>query len=101
MEHDAAVNGDTGLKALWRAQTPRLMRIDVLGDAYATAGTGTTFTGGRKGLRLDLPIKITKVPPLEDLDGNDIVTVEFESRYNAAFGSAGSILICNEVSARP
>ena len=101
LENDTAADGSTGLKALFRALTPRLMRIDTLGDAYATAGTSTTFTGGRKGLRIDLPIKISKVPPIEDQDGNDTVTFEFESRYNATAATAGSITVCNEVSALP
>lgn len=101
MEYEAAVDGSTGLKALFRANTPRLARVDVLGDSYATAGTGTTFTGGRKGMRIDLPIRVTKIPPLEDLEGNDIVTIEWESRYNATYASAGSVTFCNEVSALP
>lgn len=101
LEHDAAADGNTGLKALWRSNTPRLMRIDVLGQTYATPGTGTLFTGGRRGVRQDLPIRVTKIPPLEDLEGNDTVTIEFESRYNGTFGSAGSITVCNETSALP
>lgn len=102
LEHDAAVTGNTGgLKALLRANTPRLMRIDCLGQSYATPGTGTLFTGGRRGVQINLPIRMTKIPPLEDLEGNDIVTVEFESRYNSTFGSAGTIVVCNEVSALP
>lgn len=101
LEHDPAANGDTGLKSLWRSNTPRLMRIDVLGQTYATPGTGTLFTGGRRGVRIDLPIKVTKIPPLEDLEGNDIVTIEFESRYNATAGTAGTITVANEVSALP
>ncbi len=100
LEHDAAVDGNTGLKSLFRSNTPRLMRIDVLGKAYTTPGTGTLFTG-RAGVRQDLPIRITKIPPLDDLEGNDIVTVEFDSNYNATFGSAGSVTVCNEVSALP
>lgn len=101
MEHDTAVDGSTGIKALLRAQTARLMRIDVTGQSYATPGSGTIFTGGKRGVRIDLPIKFTKVPPLEDMNKNDIVTVEFESRYNGTFGSAGSLTVCNEVSALP
>lgn len=100
LEHDTAVDGNTGIKNLFRARTPRLMRIDVLGQAYATAGTATLLTG-RRGVRIDLPIKFTKVPPLDDMDGNSTVTVEFESRYNATFGSRGSVTVCNEVSALP
>jgi hypothetical protein len=101
LEHDPAADGSTGLKALFRAGTQRLMRIDCLGQTYATPGSGTLFTGGRRGVRFDLPITITKAPPLDEIDGNDIVTFEWASRYNATFASAGSITVCNEVSALP
>lgn len=101
LEHDTAVSGNAGIKALFRAQTPRLMRIDVLGQSYGTAGSGTLFTGGRRGFRADLPIKFTEIPPLEDLEGNDILTVSFESRYNSTYGSAGAFTFANEVSALP
>ena len=99
--HDPAVSGSGGLKEFFRSQTPRLMRIDCLGAAYATPGTGTTFTGGRRGIRIDLPIKVTKVPPISDDAKVSLVTVEFESRYNATAATAGSITICNETSALP
>jgi hypothetical protein len=101
LEHDAAVDGNTGIKSQFRANTPRAMRIDVLGQTYATPGSGTLFTGGRRGLRIDLPVRWTKVPPLDDLEGNDIITVEFESRLNSTFGDAGEIIVCNEVSTLP
>lgn len=101
MEHDPAVDGNTGIKSQLRANTTRALRIDVLGDAYATPGTGTIFTGGRRGVRIDLPVVWTRIPPLEDSEGNSIITVEFESRNNAAFGGAGSITVLNEVSALP
>ncbi len=101
LEHDPAVDGNTGVKSQFRANTPRALRIEVLGQSYATAGTGTLFTGGRRGVQINLPVKWTKVPPLEDLDGNDTITVEFESRQNATFGGAGTIIVANEVSALP
>lgn len=101
LEHDAAANGVSGLFYAFQNNTPKLMRIDCLGQAYATAGTGTVFTGGRRGVRFDLPIKITKAPPLEDNEGNDLRTFEFESRYNATAATAGTITVCNEVSALP
>ena len=101
LEHDPAADGSTGLKALFRAGTQRLLQIDCLGQTYATPGTGTLFTGGRRGVRFILPITITKAPPLDEIDGNDIVTFEWASRFNSTFGSAGTITVCNEVSALP
>lgn len=101
LEHDTGADGNTGLKSLFRAQTPRLMRIDCLGQSYATAGSGTLFTGGRRGVRFDLPIKVTKAPPLDDMSGNSTISFEFESRYNATAATAGTITVCNETSALP
>lgn len=100
-EHDPAVDGSTGIKSLFRAGTPRLMRLDILGQTYATPGTGTLFTGGRRGVRFDLPLDFTKIPPLDEIEGNDIVTVEAMSRYNTTFGGSGTITVANELSALP
>lgn len=95
------INGTNGIRSWFRARTPRLMRLDILGQSYATAGTGTLFTGGRRGVRFDLPLKFTKVPPLDDSDGNATVTVEAEVRYNSTFGSRGTVTVANETSALP
>lgn len=95
------INSTDGIKAWFRARTPRLMRLDVLGQSYTTAGTGTLFTGGRRGVRFDLPLLFTKVPPADDEDGNSTVTVEAESQYNSTYGSRGTITVANEVSALP
>ena len=102
--HDPAVDGNSGLMSVFRtlpSVPTRLMRIDCLGAAYGTAGSGTLFTGGRKGIRIDLPITVTKVSPLSDESKVMVRTVEFESRYNATYGSAGSITVANEISALP
>lgn len=101
LEHDEAANGSSGLFYAFQNNTPKLMRIDCLGQAYATAGTSTTFTGGKRGVRFDLPIRITKAPPLEDNEGNNLRTFEFVSNYNTTAATAGTITVCNEVSALP
>lgn len=101
LEHDAAVDGNTGAKAQFRAQTPRALRINLLGQTYATPGSSTLFTGGRRGVQINLPIKWSKPGALEDQNKNDIITMEFESKYNTTFGGAGSIIVCNEVSTLP
>lgn len=99
-EHDTITSGSGGGRADWRAQTPKLMRLQFLGSSYATAGTGTTFSG-KKGLRIDLPIKWLTWAALADQDGNDTIDATFVSKYNATAGNAGSILITNEVTALP
>lgn len=100
-EHDTITSGSGGERANWRAQTARLLRLQFLGSMYGTAGTGTSFTGGRKGLRIDLPIKWLTWAELSDQDGNDTIEATFVSKYNATAGNAGSVLITNEVSALP
>lgn len=92
VEHDTAAQGATGLKADWRAQTPRLLRIDITGNAVASAGTAYT----NKHIIVDLPIKITKVGALEDKNGNSIVTADFVSKYNVTAGNAGKVIVVNE-----
>jgi hypothetical protein len=102
-EHDSSASGTkvvgaTSEKAKWRSQTPRLMRLEFTGGAYATAGTGTTFSG-LKGLRIDLPIKYTKFSTVDEQDGNSIITAEWTSKYNSTAADAGQFLIANESTA--
>lgn len=96
-EHDTNVSGSGGAKADWRAQTPKLLRIDLIGNAVGTAGT--TYT--TKKCIVDLPIKYTKASPIGDRDGNDIVEMAFTSKYNTTAGNAGKFIVVNELSALP
>jgi hypothetical protein len=80
----------------FRANTPRKLRVDLRGPTLASAGTFT-----RRTVRIDLPIKYTENPPLEDQDGNDIVSMSFRSRYNVTAATAGSIVCVNELATLP
>lgn len=96
-EHDSAVTGDTnGEKYNWRNEVARLLRVEFLGSAFATAGTYTNKT-----FRMDLPIKWTKFNPISDQNGNDIVVADFYSKYNVTKGDAGQFVVVNELSALP
>jgi hypothetical protein len=98
-EHDSTDIVGAGSEMVnYRASTPRKMRLEFLGAALGTAGSGTTFSGF-KGLRIDLPIQWTKCQPLGEQDGNSIIVAEFRSRYNATAADAGSVLIVNELAA--
>ena len=77
-------SGSAGMVEKWRAEQPFLMRIEVPG---ATIPEGTTIT--TKLLRIDLPIKIKKAEPLDDMDGNDIRVFSFDSRYNESSDASG------------
>jgi hypothetical protein len=95
-EHDSTdIVGTVSERTNWLNQTARLMRLQFLGSALGTAGSGTTFSG-TKGMNIDLPIKWTKFAPVGEQDGNSIVVAEFKSRYNATAATGGSVLIVNE-----
>ena len=95
-EHDTAVKRSGGAKADFEARTAKKLRIDLIGTALTTAATYST-----KHCFFDMPIKYTKVGTLDDMDGNDIVDMEFRSRYNATAADQGKIVVVNQVTALP
>lgn len=96
-EHDTAVSGTGGAKAHFRGETPRLLRIALDGSALTTNGT----TYSTKKLIVDHPIKYTKAGVIGDESGNDIVDMEFKSRYNTTVGNRGKFIAVHEVSPIP
>jgi hypothetical protein len=98
-EHDTAVDGSTGAKLDWRAQTPKLLRLMWQGTQLTT-NTGVVTTGASaynfKTLLIDLPVKWKAVGGLEDDSGNDLITAEFRSRYSTLNSTAGNgrVLVC-------
>ncbi len=85
-EHDAS---DVAQFALFQAQTPQKMRILFEGSSVATPGTAWQ----KKTLALDMPFKWTKFPRPTESDGNNVVTAEFDSNYNAtALGATFTIV---------
>lgn len=96
-EHDTAVDGSTGAKVDWRAQTPKLLQIKIEGDTVTTGGT----TYQKKTIIFNLPIKWKVADPLSDLNKNDTIKLQFRSRYNATAATAGTIVVVNELSTLP
>ena len=96
-EHDTAVDGSTGAKVDWRAQTPKMLQIKIEGDTVATGGT----TYQKKTILINLPIKWKVADPLGDMNKNDTIKMQFRSRYNATAATAGSIVVVNELTALP
>jgi hypothetical protein len=88
-EHNA-----TGVtqKATWRAQTAKLMRIQILGNALTSAGTTYTY----KTINLDFAMKFTKVDPIGEENGNNTVLAHFTSKYNTTAATRGTITVVNE-----
>jgi len=53
------------------------------------------------GLSYRIPIQILNVSGLNDQSGNDIVTVQWQQRYNDTAASAGDIRIVNQIASMP
>jgi hypothetical protein len=89
LEHDA-----TGMaeRLLAQSETTRLIRMTFEGSALTTSGAAYTY----KTLKIDLAIKYTGVPGLDDDDGDDTLTFPFKMVKNAA----GGVFTCvNQLSA--
>lgn len=92
-EHDAIA---TAQKAIWRAQTPQLMRIKCEGGtAFGTPGTTYTYPT----LLADMAFKWTKFDVIDEQDGNDIVLGHYESKYNTTAAVWATFTVVNELSA--
>jgi hypothetical protein len=92
--HDTAV---TTAKTEFRARTPKLLRLDFIGDAVVTPGT----TYSTKKVIIDLPIKYLSAPAISDQNGVDQIAFTFRSRYNTTAGNAGKFVVVNELASLP
>lgn len=95
--HDTGVNRASGQKLKFANQTAQKVRLDLIGGAVGTPGT----TYSTKHAIFDLPMKYTKVSALESEENNNIVTLDFQSRYNLTSAEGGKAIIVNEISALP
>lgn len=93
-EHDA---DGAARKVDWRAETARKIRLQWEGSNLTTPGT----TYSKKTLRLDCAAKIEKVTKLGEINGNDILTASFRSRYNSTAALFAQVVVVNEVAALP
>lgn len=97
-EHDTSAVTEKGK---FRSNTNRLIRIDTLGDDYATPGTTPTLGTGQKGLRVDFPGSYTEFSALDAEDGNSIINATLEGGYDTESGEVLTLTVCNELSAVP
>jgi len=93
LEHDATAEAEINAA---RAETLRLIRLQFQGSALTTAGTYTYKT-----LQINLPVKYTEVPDMDDEDGDDIVTLPFRAVYDVTGARAASIVVVNELTTLP
>ena len=94
LEHETQA---VALVAYARAETPLLYRLKFDGAACATAGTTHTY----KTLWIDFAGKIESFTPLEDQDGNDVITFTIRPKYNSTGSLFSKITVVNELSALP
>ena len=93
-EHDATA---VAQKALFRAGTPRLFRIQIPGSALATGGTAYQ----NKTLRIDCAAIYTEWNALDADDGNSIVEVTATVGYNSTAAKGLEIVVVNESASLP
>ena len=80
----------------WRAQNERALRLIWTGSTLTSGGTYTTKT-----LRIDLYGKWADFEPIDEQDGNDIVTGKFRVGYSSGGAKKGTIIVVNELSTLP
>lgn len=93
-EHDANA---TAQKTLFRANTPRLFRINIPGSALTTNGTTYSY----KTLRIDAAAMYTEFEALDAEDGNSIVNVTAQIGYNPTAAKGLEIVVVNELTSVP
>ena len=76
LEHNAQ---GTLVKDAFRAETPKQLRFQVLGNAVAT----TDVSYSTKLLTVDLAGKWESVSGLDEQDGDNIITATFHAAYDA------------------
>lgn len=93
-EHNSAA---LDMKEFWRAKTTTLVRLLFEGSALTTAGE----TYSKKSYIVDLTGKWEKFDKIDEMDGNDILVGTLRARYNSIVGSAGRIIVVNQVATVP
>lgn len=88
-EHDSTAEAEI---TAYRAETPRLVRLDVNGAALSTAGT--LFS--TKKLRIDVAGTWQSFSKIDEQDGNDIVTGVLKVHYDTTNSWRGVIRVVNE-----
>lgn len=76
--------GSAGQMEKWRAELPQLLTMTWRGGVIPA---GTTYLN--KEFTMQLPIKYTAFEPMDDQNGNDIITAKWVSKYNLDTPAAG------------
>ena len=94
-EHDGTSQAE---KAAWRAGTTSLIQVKFEGTTLSDAVGGTYAV---KTFIINLTGKWEKFTPLDEQDGDDIVTGTFRARYNATSASFAQFVLANETETMP
>lgn len=92
-EHDATSVAE---KAAWLAGTERALRLIWTGSALGTPGTHST-----KKLTIDLYGKWSDFEPIDDQDGNSVVTGTFRVGYSTVAAKKAVFSVVNELTSLP
>lgn len=93
-EHDT-----TGVAemAAWRAGTTRFVRMEFQGSTLGTSGTDYIY----KTLTVDVVGAWESFDPIDEQDGNDVVSGTLRGRYDIVAQDFGKITVVNELASLP
>lgn len=91
LEHDAV--GEAEITAARAGNVQRLIRVVCTGSALTTPGTTYTY----KTFQLDVCGTPLSVPELQDVDGDDVITMQYRIGSNAAKTLAAQIIVVNQL----
>jgi hypothetical protein len=95
-EHDGSATAEI---AAWRAETERVVRLEFDGSALSTTDAGATYD--TKTLVIDAYGKWENFDPIDEQDGNDIVTGTLRIGYSSAASKKLDLTIVNETASLP
>lgn len=93
-EHDAKAVTE---KAAWRSNSPRLLRIKILGSTNTTPGT----LWSTKALQIDMATRYTEFDALDAEDGNSIIKVKGIVGYDSTAAKSLDFTVVNELTTIP
>lgn len=86
-------------RELWRANEPRLVRVQFLGEAYATPGTTGEFT--TNAFRVDFPGAWESFNAVEHDEGLSIVNATLRGGYDNESAEGLELWVANELATLP
>lgn len=95
-EHDGTATAEI---SAWRNETERVIRLDFPGSALSTTDAGATYD--TKHLIMDLYGKWENFEPIDEQDGNDVVTGIFRIGYASTPAKKADFTIVNELATLP